>query len=111
MTCPNNYTIIDRMRTPTLKQKVEMYEAFLHKINSFIISCNNDGITELVENADNWSYSHRVGNGEPSDREQQRMINNAFWKLCDTPKADKAAEERQKAWTEAQKQKEGAFLK
>jgi hypothetical protein len=98
------------MITPTLKQKVEMYENFLHKINCFIVSCNNDGIKELVENADNWSYAHRVGNGEPSDREQQRIINNAFWKLLDTPKADKDTKERQKAWAEQAKQKEQAFL-
>ena len=89
------------MKNPTLKQKVAQYEAFLHKINSFIVSCNNDGIKELIENADNWSYSHRVGHGEPSDREQQRMINNAFWKLLDTPKTDKDSEERQKFWSEA----------
>lgn len=99
------------MIKPTLKQKVEMYENFLHKINSFIVSCNNEGITELIHNADNWSYSHRVGNGEPSDSEQQRMINNAFWKLLDTPNADKTTKERQKAWTEMSKQKHKAFMK
>ena len=76
-----------------------------------MVSCNNDGIAELVQNADIWSYSFRVGNGEPSDREQQQIINKAFWRLLDTPKADKATEERQKAWTEAQKQKEEAFLR
>jgi hypothetical protein len=99
------------MKTPTNKEKILQYESFLHKINSFIVSCNNDGIKELVENADNFSYSYRVGNGEPSDREQQQIINKAFWKLLDTPKADKATEERQKAWTEAQKQNEEAFLR
>ena len=98
------------MKTPTLKQKVDQYESFLHKINSFIVSCNNDGIKELVENADNFSYSHRIGNGELSDRKQQQAINNAFWKLCDTPKADKVTQERQKAWMEMTKQKEEAFL-
>ncbi len=86
-----------------------MYELFLHKINSFIVSCNNDGIKELVENADNWSYSHRVGNGEYSDREQQQIINNAFWKLLNTPKADKATEERQRAFTALAKQKNKHF--
>jgi hypothetical protein len=85
-----------KMKNPTLKQKVAQYEAFLHKINSFIVSCNNDGIKELVQNADNWSYSFRVSNGELSDRDQQKLINNAFWKLLDTPKADKATQERQK---------------
>ena len=99
------------MKTPTLRQKVDQYESFLHKINSFIVSCNNDGIAELVANADRWSYSHRVSNGEFSDKEQQQVINNAFWKLCDTPNADKVTKERQKAYTEAQKQKEEAFLK
>jgi hypothetical protein len=98
------------MKTPTLRQKVDQYESFLHKINSFIVSCNNDGIKELVENADNWSYSHRISNGELSDRKQQQAINNAFWKLLDTPKADKDSEERQKFWAEAKdrilKQKE-----
>jgi hypothetical protein len=94
------------MKTPTLKEKVQMYESFLHKINSFIISCNNEGIAELVQNADNWSYSHRVGNGESSDREQQRMINNQFWKLCDTPNADKATKERQQKYAKAKLEKE-----
>lgn len=91
------------MKTPTLRQKVDQYESFLHKINSFIVSCNNEGIKELVENADNWSYSHRVGNGEPSDAEQQRMIDNAFWKLLDTPKTYKILEEMQKKYSEARK--------
>ena len=93
-------------KTPTLKEKVAQYESFLHKINSFIVSCNNDGISELIQNADNWSYSHRVGNGEPSDREQQRMINNAFWKLLHTPEADKISTERQIKYTELLKKEE-----
>jgi len=76
----------------------------------FIISSNNDGIRELIENADDWSYAHRISNGEASDIEQQKYINNAFWKLCDTPKADKVTQERQKAWMEMTKQKEEAFL-
>ncbi len=94
------------MKTPTLKEKVSQYESFLHKINSFIVSCNNDGIRELVQNADIWSYAHRVGNGELSDRQQQQAINNAFYKLLDTPEADKASKERQQKYTEALK-KEG----
>jgi hypothetical protein len=98
------------MKRPTNKEKILQYESFLHKINMFIISSNNDGIRELVHNADNWSYAHRVSNGELSDRKQQQAINNAFWKLLDTPQADKATKERQKAWTETQKQKEEAFL-
>jgi hypothetical protein len=98
------------MKTPTLKQKVDQYEAFLHRINMCLISCNNEGIQELVQNADRWSYAHRVGNGELSDRGQQQLINNAFWKLLDTPKADEATKQRQKDWIEKAKQLEEAFV-
>ena len=99
------------MKTPTLKQKVEQYEAFLHKINVCIISCNHEGVRELVQNADNWSYSHRVGNGELSDKKQQQVINNAFWKLLDTPNTDKETKARQEAWEKMSKEKHKAFMK
>ena len=98
------------MKTPNQKEKIAMYESFLHRINMCIISGNHGGIAELVGNADSWSYSHRISNGELSDKQQQKLINNAFWKLCDTPKANKVSQERQKAWTEMTKQKEEAFL-
>ena len=97
------------MKTPTLRQKVEMYENFLHKINLFIISCNNDGIRELVNNADNWSYAHRRGEFL-TDKQRNEIINNAFWNLLKTPNADRGTEERRKAWTEQAKQKEQAFI-
>lgn len=86
------------LKTPTLKEKVKQYEDFLHRINSFIISGNNTGIKELIENADNWSYSHRCGEFV-TDNQRQKMINGTFWKLLDTPKADKETKERQKAYT------------
>ena len=88
------------MKNPTLKEKVAQYESYLHKINSFIVSCNNDGIAELVQNADNWSYSHRRGEFV-TDNQRQKMINGAFWKLLDTPKADKATQERQSKYSKS----------
>ncbi len=87
-------------KLPTLKEKTAKYEEFLHKINMFVICCDNDGVAELVQNADHWSYMHRVGNGELSDKKQQELINNAFWKLCDTPEADKRSKDRQKRYEE-----------
>ena len=63
------------------------------------------GVKELVTNADNWSYSHRVGNGELSDEEQQKAVDRAFWKLLETPETDAITKERQRKYTEAQKQK------
>ena len=69
------------MKKPTLKQKVEQYEMFLHNINTMMICGNSEGIQKLLKNADSWSYCHRVGNGEISEKKQQEIIDKAFWKL------------------------------
>jgi hypothetical protein len=82
------------MKNPTLKDKVKMYEAFLHKISMACTCMDNLAIQELVQNADAWSYSHRRGNGMLSDKKQQELINSKFFKLLDTPKADEARKER-----------------
>ena len=91
------------MITPTNEEKIEMYERFLHKINMCMTSCNNNAIKELVENADIWSFNHRRGNGELSDEEQQKLIDTAFWKLCDTPKSDAERKEMRKAYAKHSK--------
>jgi hypothetical protein len=96
------------MKNPTLKEKVTIYEEFLHKINMFCITCNNEGIKELVANADNWSYAHRRGEFV-TDKQRNEMINNAFWKLCDTPEADKKTKERQELYKK-RKQSESYIL-
>ena len=70
-----------KISNPTLKQKVQQYETFLHNINMMMICGNNEGIAKLLANADAWSYSHRYGNGELSEKEQQHLINEKFWKL------------------------------
>ena len=69
------------MKTPTLEEKVEQYEQFLHNINMMLIASNTEGIQKLIDNADRWSYMHRVGNGELSEEEQQKLIDKAFWNL------------------------------
>ena len=66
-----------------LLEKVRMYERFLHLINTAQVSMNNDMMRQLIRNADNWSYAHRVGNGEYTDEEQDEMIRKHFDKLCD----------------------------
>lgn len=71
-----------------------MYEAFLHKISMACTCMDNLAIQELVQNADAWSYAHRQGNGMLYDKEQQELINSKFFKLCDTPEAVKALNER-----------------
>jgi len=69
------------MKKPTQRDKIVMYESFLHKISLLVTAGNNEGIRQLVQNADSWSYAHRVGNGEYTDKEQQKIIDSTFWKL------------------------------
>lgn len=65
------------------KEKIEIYEEFLHKINLCCTCCNHDGIRQLVENADRWSYAHRMGEGF-SDEKRQKMIDAATRRLTET---------------------------
>ena len=76
-----NCNIMDKTPTPTLKQKVEQYELFLHNINMMLVSGSIKGVQKLIDHADSWSYSHRVGNGELTEEQQQELINRAFWNL------------------------------
>ena len=71
-------------KIPTDKEKIQQYEKFLHAINMSIMSHNHKRIEGLIHNADMWSYAHRVGNGEYSDEQQDKIIASAFWKLCQT---------------------------
>ena len=64
----------------TDKEKIEIYEAFLHAINMAVVCCNNERIRELVENADSWSYAHRCGEFMTDD-ERQGWIDQKTRKL------------------------------
>lgn len=74
-----------KARKPTQKEKIQMYEQFLHDIQLYSISGRGDLISILVGNACSWSYAHRVGNGELSDNQQDQIVANKFWKLTTIP--------------------------
>lgn len=71
------------MKKPTLKEKVKQYEDLLENISLYMHAGTQISIRRLLNNIDDWSYSHRKGNGELSEKEQQKLINKAFWKLND----------------------------
>ena len=71
------------MRNPTQKEKIAKYEQFLHDINLYVTTGRPDLVTQLVNNADMWSYAHRFGNGSLSEKEQQEAVNRKFHKLCE----------------------------
>lgn len=71
-----------KTKTPTLRQKVTVYEDLLHALHSCSYSLNGpERAQELLKRISEWSYAHRRGNGELSPKEQQELINKAFWKL------------------------------
>lgn len=70
-------------KQPTLKEKVKMYEQFLHNITLYAETGNNKLVQDFINNAADWSYAHRVGNGELSEKQQDQIIATKFWKLLD----------------------------
>lgn len=70
-------------RHVTLQAKVRKYEEFLHAINMAQVACNRERMHKLIDNAFNWSYAHRVGNGEYTDEEQDAIVQRAFERLTE----------------------------
>lgn len=70
------------LRTPTLKEKVAVYESLLHNIQmNAEVNMNEAAIKELIRRVCAWSYAHRSGNGELSEKQQQERIDHAFWRF------------------------------
>lgn len=70
--------------TPTDKQKIAQYEQLLHLIQMYsVVVMDAEKVAKLISNINTWSYAHRAGNGQYDDASQQRMIDNAFWKLTE----------------------------
>lgn len=66
------------------QDKIKMYEQLLHLLQlNYAVTLNSGNVKKLLDNIDRWSYAHRCGNGEYAEAEQNKMIEAAFWKLCD----------------------------
>jgi hypothetical protein len=68
---------------PTMEDRVRVYEALLHSIQAARVTGEGERLYKLLGRVNNWSYAHRAGNGELSDKELQQQINRAFWALED----------------------------
>ncbi len=66
------------------KEKIKKYEEFLHLLQMHAcVTLNVSAVKNLINNACNWSYAHRIGNGEYTDTEQQQIIDKIFNKLTE----------------------------
>lgn len=65
----------------TLREKVQVYERLLHSLQAARVAVNPERVKFLLDLVDDWSYSHRCGNGELSQKEQQERIDKAFERI------------------------------
>jgi hypothetical protein len=71
-----------KVKHPTLKEKVAVYEDLLHTIQLHAaVTMDNAKVMECINRICTWSYAHRQGNGELSDQQQQQLIDRAFWRF------------------------------
>ena len=68
-------------KKPTLRQEAEVLRLIREAANLMQITGKPDHFKAIVTALDRWSYAHRVGNGENTERQQQEIINKAFWHL------------------------------
>ena len=67
-----------------LIEKVQVYEGLLHDIQlNAEVAMNRDRMKNIISAICDWSYAHRVGNGELTEKEQARVVRRAFDKLAE----------------------------
>lgn len=72
----------DEIKHPTRLERIAVYERLLHDIQFHReVTMDNAMVIKLLERIGAWSYSHRRGNGEYNHKEQQKIIDAAFWRL------------------------------
>lgn len=65
-----------------LRDKVTTYEAIFHEIHfAAAMSMDAARMGDIIGRISNWSYAHRVGNGEYSDQEQAEIVAKAYERL------------------------------
>lgn len=69
-----------RFKLPNQKEKNKMYEDFIHLIALHAETGSKD-LGTLINKACDWSYAHRVGNGELTEHQQNQRVAAKFWTL------------------------------
>lgn len=72
------------MTKKQLLEKMAVYESLLHSLHMVSsVAMNKEKTTKLLENISRWSYAHRMGNGQFSEKEQDDLVKKAFDKLLE----------------------------
>lgn len=73
-----------KLKKPTLKRQVDIFHKFMNIVNIASISGKSDRLKLCLEKMNNWSYAHRMGNGQFTDSEQDQLVYHAFEELAKT---------------------------
>lgn len=63
------------------KDRSKIINTFLHSLALNFEMCNVDKVHNGLNLISSWSYAHRVGNGEYSEKEQQKLIDSIINKM------------------------------
>jgi hypothetical protein len=65
-----------------LRQKVLLYERVLHQLQMHReVTMDSCRVKAILDAIGDWSYAHRQGNGELTERQQRKLIHEALQKL------------------------------
>lgn len=66
----------------TQKKKIEVYERVLHNLQMhYEVTGNHEQVKDQLSRICTWSYAHRAGNGMLTERQQNKLIRDAFNRL------------------------------
>lgn len=69
------------MSKPSKKLKAELFDQIVNEANLAKITSDGTRIRMIVDAMDSYSYAHRVGNGENTERQQNKIIARAWENL------------------------------
>lgn len=67
----------------TNKERLKAYGNLFHTMQLAEVCGNHKKIADGLDLIFKWSYAHRAGNGEPSDYEQQQMIDSVTKRMAE----------------------------
>lgn len=72
----------DNSHWKKLESENEVFRAAFHYIQLHAaVTMNSDKVKEMIYAICDWSYSHRCGNGENTEEEQQKIVDRSFEKI------------------------------
>lgn len=71
----------ERTLNMTKKERLQIYESFFHQMNVYCTTMNQEKLRDAVALIDQWSYAHRCGNGEYTEHEQKKIVDNVVSRM------------------------------